>query len=572
MVSVWAPYARTMDAQVNGRRIPMNRGDEGWWSAPGEAPAGTRYGFSVNNGNPLPDPRSPWQPEGVHGLSAAVDHSAFPWTDIGFQSRPLSSALIYELHVGTFTPAGTFEGVIEKLDYLVDLGVSHIEMMPVAEFCGVRGWGYDGVDLFAPHHAYGGPDGLKKLVNAAHARGIGVVLDVIYNHFGPEGCYLEQFGPYFTGHHHTLWGKAVNFDGPQSDPVRQFVTDNVIMWLRDYHLDGLRLDDIDAILDNTALPIVEQILYEVDELEACSGRHLFVLAETNMNDPRVIRPHEMGGYGVNAQWNDEFHHAIHCALTGEHNGYYADFGRLADVAKALKQAYIMDGQYCIGRQRRHGRLVGDVTGHKFIGYLQTHDQVGNRAKGDRIGQLVSPGRQKVGAALVLTAPFIPMLFHGEEWAPSSPFQYFTDFRDADLQSAVRDGRRRQFEPFGWNPQDVPDPQDATTFERSKLLWDEIRQEPHREMLDWYKRLIRLRQSASDLSDGRMYHVETQLSEEARWLSVRRRHMSIVCNLLDRPQRVPVLGPGSTVLLASESRVSAAPGSVELPPDSVAILG
>ncbi|MGZ3678250.1 MAG: malto-oligosyltrehalose trehalohydrolase, partial [Ktedonobacterales bacterium] len=456
---VWAPNAHRVAVQTLGERVPMNAGERGWWRVEvATATPGTDYQFVLDGGEALPDPRSQWQPHGVFGPSRVVDHSLFHWNDAGWQAPPLESALIYELHVGTFTPAGTFDAAIARLDHLKDLGVTHVELMPVNEFPGMRGWGYDGVDLSAPHSAYGGPDGLKRLVDACHARGLAVLLDVVYNHLGPSGNYLSRFGPYFTDRYHTPWGPAMNLDGAQSDEVRRFLCDNALIWLRDYHLDGLRLDAVHAFYDTSAIHLLEQLAEEVAELQSHLGRHLVLIAESDLNDPRVVRSREVGGYGLDAQWSDDFHHALHAVLTGEQSGYYADYGTLADLAHALEHAYVYDGRYSASRKRHHGRPTTSLPGHRFLGYMQTHDQVGNRARGERSSALLSPRRLKVAAALVLTAPFVPMLFQGEEWGATTPFQYFTDHQDANLARAVSEGRRNEFAAFGWNPDDVPDPQ------------------------------------------------------------------------------------------------------------------
>jgi maltooligosyltrehalose trehalohydrolase len=454
----------------------------------------------------------------------------------------------------------------------VDLGVTHIELMPVAEFSGTHGWGYDGVDLYAPHHAYGEPDDLKRLVDATHARGLAVILDVVYNHLGPAGNYLARFGPYFTQRYATPWGEAINFDGPQSDEVRQFFCDNALMWLRDYHFDGLRIDAVHAILDTSAIHFLEQLACEVGELQAQTGRHLALIAESDLNDPRIIRPREIGGYGMHAQWSDDFHHALHCVLTGERAGYYRDFGSLADLAKALQRVFVYDGRYSAFRRRRHGRPPSGLSGHSFLGYLQTHDQIGNRAKGERSSHLMSAGRLKIAAALVLTAPFIPTLFQGEEWGATSPFLYFTDHDDPELARNVTEGRRREFAAFGWNPEEIPDPQAVETFERSKLKWSEHEAEPHAGLLAWHRRLIELRREIPALSDGRLDRVGVNFDEEGKWLVVRRGPVAVACNLNQMTRQVPVPAkPGSRLLLASQNEVRLFQDTVELPSDSIAIL-
>jgi maltooligosyltrehalose trehalohydrolase len=502
-----------------------------------------------------------------------VEHQDFPWQDQGWQARPLAAAVLYELHIGTFTPAGTFEAAIARLDHLVDLGITHVELMPVNEFPGSRGWGYDGVDLYAPHHAYGGPQGLKRLIDACHARGLAVLLDVVYNHLGPAGNYLSRFGPYFTERYATPWGSAVNLDGPHSHEVRRFFCDNALMWLRDYHCDGLRLDAVHALVDTSAVHFLEQLAAEVDALATQLGRHLVLIAESDLNDPRVVRAPEVGGYGIDAQWNDDFHHALHTVLTGERDGYYMDFGAFADLAKALQGAFVYDGRYSAFRRRPHGRPPSGLTGYRFLGYLQNHDQIGNRATGDRSSHLMSIGRLQIAAALVLTAPFLPMLFQGEEWGASSPFQYFTAYDDPALGQAVATGRREEFAAFGWHPHDVPDPQAHDTFERSKLNWDELAREPHAELLDWHRRLIRLRREVPALSDGRRQRVRVRCDEEARWLVVERGPVAVVCNLADGAQCVPVRLPGVTqALLTSDPAVRVTADGAILAPDTVAIIG
>lgn len=571
---VWAPEARTVALYLaSGEEAPLQEATGGWWQAElPDAGPGTRYGYRVDDSPPLPDPRAKFQPEGVHGLSEVIDHGAFAWSDQGWNSPPLSSGVVYEIHIGTFTEEGTFEAAIHKLDHLIELGITHLELMPVAEFPGRWGWGYDGVDLFAPHHAYGGPDGLKRLVDAAHGRGLAVLLDVVYNHLGPDGNYLTKFGPYFTRRYQTPWGEAVNFDGPGSDEVRQFIIDNACMWLRDYHIDGLRLDAIHAILDTSAVHILEELSGEIDRLESELGRHLVLIAESDLNDPRVITPRQAGGYGIDAQWNDDFHHALHSFLTGERHGYYADFGEVSQLAKALRQGYVYDGDYSPARGRRHGRPPEGIPASRFMGYLQNHDQIGNRANGERSSHLLSPGRRQTAAALVLASPFIPMLFQGEEWAATSPFRYFTDYENPDLAEAVRAGRRQEFSAFGWKPEDVPDPQAEETFRSSKLKWDEYHEPPHASILDWHRRLIALRKSIPALSEGGFENTQVEHDDEGRWLILARGPIRVVCNFSREASCLPVDFPeGSEILLASAG-VQLGEGQIEMPPESVAISG
>jgi maltooligosyltrehalose trehalohydrolase len=468
----------------------MTAAGDGWFELASGVPANTAYALSVDDDIAVPDPRASWLPDGVHGPAVAVDHDAFHWSDTEWNGFELAGAILYELHVGTFTPAGTFAAAAERLDHLVDLGVTAIEIMPVAQFPGRHGWGYDGVGLYAAHDAYGGPDGLKALVDAAHAAGLGVLLDVVYNHLGPSGNHLPRFGPYFTDHYATPWGDAVNLDGPGSDGVRAFIIDNAIHWLRDHHLDGLRLDAVHALLDTSAVHLLEAMSAAVDDLAAELGRPLHLIAETDRNDPRVVRPRSHGGFGLAAQWCDDVHHVLHVALTGERDGYYKDYrGTMSEIAHVWQNGYFYDGRWSPHRGRTHGRPADGVPGRQLVASLQNHDQVGNRANGERMTHLLSAARRKIGAALLLTSPFTPLLFQGEEWSASSPFLYFTDHDDPELGAAVSEGRRREFAAFGWSPDDVPDPQDLATFERSVLAWDERGQGEHAELLDWYRRLI-----------------------------------------------------------------------------------
>jgi maltooligosyltrehalose trehalohydrolase len=575
--SVWAPKATERVDLVlpgEGRRVEMTPDRrQGWWTVDvPDAGPGTDYQFSLDAGPEFPDPRSPFQPEGVHGPSCVVDHDAFEWTDQLWRgAAPLSGALIYEAHVGTFTPEGTFEAAVSRLPHLVDLGVTHLELLPVAEFPGERGWGYDGVDLFAPHHAYGGPEGLKRLVDGCHGAGIGVIIDVVYNHLGPDGNYLGAYGPYFTDRYNTPWGDAVNYDDAGSDEVRDFVCDNACHWLEHYHADGLRLDAVHAIFDTSAVHILEEMARRVATLQAGLGRRKFLIAESDLNDPKLVRAPEAGGFGLDAAWSDDFHHALHTALTGETSGYYEDFGGLEPLGRALERGYVYAGDHSPHRGRRHGRPLTGVPASRLLGYLQNHDQVGNRARGERSSALMSTGRLHIAAALVLCGPFVPMLFQGEEWGATTPFQYFTDHIDDELGRLVSEGRRREFSAFGWKPEDVPDPQDRATFERSLLDWAELDKEPHAALLDWHKSLIALRRSTPALSDGNFHEVECSWDEDRAWFRLTRGPVIIAVNLADHAQAVPGADAG-TILLTSDPTASVNGGAVTLAPDSVAILG
>jgi maltooligosyltrehalose trehalohydrolase len=557
----------------SGEDREMERGDDGWWrlDVPDAGP-GTDYAYVLPDGDtPLPDPRSRWQPEGVHGPSRVFDDDAFAWTDDGWTGRQLPGAILYELHIGTFTGEGTFDAAIGRLDHLVDLGVDLVELLPVNSFNGEHNWGYDGVAWYAPHEAYGGPAGLKRFVDAAHARGLGVVLDVVYNHFGPSGAYAPMFAPYLSKAGTNPWGDSINLDGPQADEVRRYIIDNVLMWLRDYHVDGLRLDAVHALADHSAINLLEQMAVEVETLSAHLGRPLSLIAESDLNDPRLITPREAGGFGLNAQWDDDVHHALHTLLTGERQGYYGDFGSLDCLQTVLEGAYFHANTWSSFRQRRHGRPVnrGLVPGHRFVAFLQNHDQIGNRAIGDRLSALLSPGLLKVGATLLLTSPFTPMLFMGEEWAASSPWQFFTSHPEPELAAAVQNGRRREFAAHGWAEAEVPDPQDPATFQRSKLDWDEKDRPGHAEILDLHRKLIALRRSRSDLSDPWLDQVQVWHGDQ--YIAIRRGGCVVAANLAPVPQTVSLRATPSKVLLATEPGVVLQRDRVELPAESAVIV-
>ena len=558
---VWAPEARVVELELSGTRHPMRRLPDGWWESDATAAAGAGYRYVVD-GTAMPDPRSPEQPEGVHGPSRAVDPGGFRWTDGGWRTPRLATCVLYELHVGTFSPEGTFDGVIGRIDHLTALGIDAIELMPVAEFAGGRGWGYDGVDLYAPHRAYGGPEGLRRLVNACHERGLAVVLDVVYNHLGPEGNYLDRFGPYFTDRYSTPWGRALNVDGPGAQPVRDHLIDNAIMWLRDYHIDGLRLDATHAIFDFSALHFLEELSRRVD-VEV--GPDRWLIAESDRNDPRIITSRAHRGLGLDAQWADDFHHAVHTVLTGERDGYYADYGSVAQLATALRRAYVYAGEHSPFRDRRQGR-PHDLDGDRFVVCVQNHDQVGNRARGDRLCHLVSPGRSMIAAALLLCGPFVPLLFMGEEWAASTPFPFFSSHQDPHIASATTEGRIREFEAFGWRPEQVPDPQAPSTFEAARLDWGEREDVGHRRMLDWYRGLLDLRRNRPELGAGGLGRVSVE--HGADWLVLRRGAVVLVCNWGAEPAILPVSG---SVLLASEPGFQLRDWGLVVPAESAGLL-
>lgn len=568
---VWSPTSGRVEVLADSRRLHMSQRERGWWEvSDGAAGPGTRYGFSLDGKDVRPDPRSPSQPEGVLALSEVVDHGAHEWKDADWRGFSLAGSVLYELHVGTFTRPGTFEGVIERLPHLVELGVDAIELMPVAEFAGDRGWGYDGVDLFAPHHAYGGPEGLKRLVDACHAHGLGVVLDVVYNHLGPVGNFLSEFGPYFSDRFHTDWGAAFNFDGAGSDEVRRFVIDNAVSWIRNYHIDGLRLDAVHAIVDESPVHILEQLAIEIEALAAELHRSAFLIAESDANDPRLVQSRDSGGCGLDAVWADDWHHAVHTALTGESTGYYADFGSIEQLGKALRQAWIYDGEWSAFRQKTRGRKATGVASHRFVIAAQNHDQVGNRATGDRLPASIGEGGLKAAAALLLTSHFTPMLFQGEEWASTSPFQYFTDYSDPELGMAVSEGRRREFAEFGWDPLRLPDPQDPAVFERSKLQWDELREPSHRSMLEWHRALTELRRRLTATSPSAGEDVRAEVDEKARRVLYERDGITVAVNLGEADWLLG-LDAGGRVVMASAGSVMSGEQAIRLSPLSVVIL-
>lgn len=576
---VWAPRAEGVELvySPDGERVPMHKDERGHFEVDHERfTPGARYWFSLDGGPPRPDPRSHFQPEGVHGPSELTALDAFPWTDAGFRQAPLAGAVVYELHVGTFSPEGSFDGAIAKLDYLRDLGVTHVELLPVAAFPGERGWGYDGVALFAPHAAYGGPMALRRLVDACHARGLAVILDVVYNHLGPSGNYLSLYGPYFTDRYGTPWGEAVNYDGAGSDEVRRFVCDNAAYWLRHFHIDGLRLDAVHAIFDQSALHVLEQLATEVDELSLSLERPLVLIAESHLNDPRFVRARSQGGLGLASQWSDDFHHALRSVLTGDRDAYYSDFGEIAHLAEALQHGFAYRGQYSQHRQHSYGRPPAGLSGRHFHVFCQNHDQIGNRAIGDRLGHGVNPGQLRIAAALTLLSPYVSMLFMGEEWGASSPFLYFTDHSEPELAEAVRQGRRREFAAFGWDPERIPDPQAESTFTASKLRWDEISEPEHQSLLSFYRALIQLRAQEPSLSSDALELTRVEYDETERWLVMLRGELAVLVNFGSEHRSVPrgvtaLTDTQLKPLLVSDDQVQITPDSVSLPPHSVAVL-
>ncbi|NBM16842.1 malto-oligosyltrehalose trehalohydrolase [Streptomyces sp. GC420] len=575
---VWAPETDRVALLLRGEPRPMERDPEreDWWTSEAQASDGDRYGFSLDGGPVLPDPRSRRQPDGPDGQSAVVDHRLFDWRT-PWAGRGLPGAVLYELHVGTYTPEGTFDAAARRLSHLAELGVTHVELMPVCPFPGTHGWGYEGVSLWAVHEPYGGPEGLWRFVDAAHALGLGVVLDVVHNHLGPSGNYLPVFGPYFTDTHHTPWGSAVNLDAPGSDEVRAYLLGSALAWLRDYRLDGLRLDAVHALHDRRALTFLEELSAATDALSGDLGRPLFLVAESDLADPRLITPRDAGGLGIHAQWNDDFHHALHTALTTESQGYYADFARapMAALAKTLSCGFFHNGTYSSFRGRVHGRPLDRVRipGHRLLGYAQTHDQIGNRAHGDRLSATLSPGLLACAAALVLTAPFTPMLFMGEEWGARTPWQFFTDHTDPELAEAVRNGRRREFAAHGWAEEEIPDPQDPATRDRSCLDWSEPGRDPHARLLAWHRELLALRRAHPDFTDPDLAAVRVAHDERGRWLVMRRGDVRVAVNLSKEPAVIPLGRDGGEVLACWEPVGAPGPdGELHLPPECCVLLG
>lgn len=570
-VRLWAPWARAVDVVVDERPpfrllrdgAGVHRGD-----APGMGRVGARYGFVVDGRGPFPDPRSLSQPDGVHGRSEVVVVDDFAWSDAGFNAPALDArAVVYELHVGTFTDGGTLDTAIDKLDHLVDLGVTHVELMPVAAFPGDRGWGYDGVSLYAVHAAYGGALALCRFVDAAHARGLGVVLDVVYNHLGPDGNYLGAYGPYFTNRHQTPWGEAINYDDEGSDEVRAFVLDNARMWLSQFHLDGLRLDAVHAIYDQRAQSILEALAVQTAELSTTQARPLVLIAESDLNDPAMVRPVAERGLGMTAQWFDDFHHALHVALTGERHGYYVDFTGLDDVVTALRQGYVYTGQHSPIRKRGHGRAY-DGPGSRLVSYCTNHDQIGNRARGERLASLVGNDRARVGLVLLFTSPFVPMLFAGEEWGSTTPFLYFTDHVDERLAKSVREGRRREF-----GLKDIADPQSVETFDSSRVQWRDLERADHAAMLSFTRELIRLRRELPALHADDLSNVVVDHVPGSGVLVVTRSVDGAACRVLvnlGAPTSIAVPA-GSRVVFATRADVTGNDTEVFLPADSAAIV-
>ena len=542
---VWAPNLTELAVKFEGQSAvvcPMTRTGEDFEVLVPDARPGDLYTLVVNDRN-RPDPVSRSQPRGVHGPSQVVDPESFVWSDHDWKGIPLREYIFYELHTGTFSPDGTFEGIISRIRSLKELGITAIELMPIAEFPGSRNWGYDGVSLYAPHSAYGGAYGLKKLVNACHREGLAVVLDVVYNHLGPEGNYLAEFGPYFTGRYQTPWGRAINFDGPGSDGVRRFFIDNALCWLIEYHIDALRLDAIHGMFDFSAVHILAELGERFHEQAERLGRQTWIIAESDLNDVRIIRPRSVGGYGLDAQWHDEFHHSVVSYMTGIQRGYLGGFGRLEDIQKAIQEGFVYDGRYSAYRGRHFGSSSVEDPGDKFVAFVQNHDQIANTAQGCRLSELVSLERYKLAVALLLCSPYLPLLFMGEEFADTSPFLYFTSHTDPILASAVTEGRRMEYQEFQLAGE-VPDPQSPETFRQSKINWALAGEPRHAAVLRLYRHLIALRKRWPCLANGRKDLTRVDIDEEAQWLMLDRRDPDgsralLVCNFGPLNRRLPL---------------------------------
>jgi maltooligosyltrehalose trehalohydrolase len=571
---VWAPNAARLRLSVADEVVEMSAGDDGWWTPAGPVPEGeVDYGYLVDDADhPLPDPRSRRQPDGVHQRSRTFDANAFPWSDDRWTGRQLAGSVVYELHLGTFTPEGTLDAAIGRLDHLVALGVDLVELLPVNSFNGTHNWGYDGVLWSAVDETYGGPAAYQRFVDAAHAAGLGVVQDVVYNHLGPSGNYLPVFGPYLKTEGANSWGSMVNLDGEGSAEVRRYILDNVQLWFTDFHVDGLRLDAVHALVDDSETHILEQMAIEVAATSAHLRRPLSLIAESDLNDATMVTPREAGGYGLDAQWSDDFHHAVHVALTGETSGYYADFEPLAALAKVCERGFFHDGTYSSFRGSDHGVPIDTarLPTWRLVVASQNHDQIGNRAVGDRIVDHLDEDQLVCAAMLTLAGPFTPMLFQGEEWAASTPFQFFTSHPEEDLGRATAEGRIREFAQMGWDPDVVPDPQDPETFRRSKLDWWERETGEHARMLAAYQRLTELRRTLPALTDPSFGAVSCTVDEDSRLFTMQRGDVLMAINFGDAPVELPV-APGLELVFRTPSLPGLADEMLRLPPHAGALL-
>lgn len=518
---VWAPQRNKVEVKIitsdGTRLLPMRKDEQGYFQLTvSNAGPGTNYFYVLDGKDSRPDPASRFQPHGVHGASEVIDPNAFRWHDMRWKGIALENAVIYEAHVGTFTKKGTFDALIERLPHLKNLGITCLEIMPIAQFPGQRNWGYDGVNLFAVQDSYGGPDGFKRLVDACHREKISVCLDVVYNHFGPEGNYLHDYGPYFTGKYTTPWGQALNYDDQYSGAVRDFIIQNALYWITEYHVDALRLDAVHSIYDHGPKHILAELKEAVDKRARQLKRKVHIFSESDMNDVKVLQPARQHGYGHDAQWSDDFHHAVHAYITGERKGYYGDYGSIECIATALKAGFIYTGQYSEFRKRCYGNSAAKFSGKHFIHCIQNHDQVGNRAWGERLSAQVSFEAQKIAAVLLCLGPALPLIWMGQEYGERAPFQYFIDHGDAHLIQAVRQGRKREFEAFGW--ENIPDPADAETFRNSKLNWTLVEEGRHAWLLKLYQQLLKMRKKNKILTHLDKRHLKVQYNEKDMWLA------------------------------------------------------
>lgn len=588
-ITVWAPLREKVEIAVQGKqvRLSLSKKELGYWSDTTSAiKPHDLYTIILDGEKERPDPAARSLPQGVHGPSQAIDLHNFSWTDYNWKNIPLTDYFIYEIHTGTFSPEGTFSGIQKKLDYLSDLGVTAIEIMPVAQFPGTRNWGYDGTAPYAVQSSYGGPRELQRLVDACHAKGIAVILDVVYNHLGPEGNYLPDFGPYFTVKYSTPWGNAINFDDEYCDGVRQYFIQNALMWLKDFHIDALRMDAVHAIKDFSPVHILRELKIRLDEFMRDSGRRHYLIVELDLNDNRYINPLDQQGYGMDAQWIDEFHHALRVTAGEERSGYYSDFDGLPHLAKAYKDAYVFDGQYSPHRKKFFGIKAENNPGDQFVVFSQNHDQVGNRMLGERTSQLLSFEMQKILAAAVIMSPFLPMLFMGEEWSEPHPFLYFVSHTDPELADNVRKGRKAEFAAFHTQGE-APDPLSETTFESSKLQWQLLDNDPHRTMLRYYKHLISLRKRYPALRTPDRHRTEVIHQEDRKCLILHRwdpnDHVVCITNFSNQKQQVvlpPIKTQWKKLLYSAEKmwggpvqndEISIATETVTLQPESVLII-
>ncbi|MFC7926557.1 malto-oligosyltrehalose trehalohydrolase [Microbacterium laevaniformans] len=574
-IEVWAPRAARVRLRLAGlpdgaADIEMTPRDAGWWTTLATPDPGEEYGFVLDDGDVRPDPRSRRQPRGVHDLSAWDDAASFVWSDAAWTGRQLAGGLIYELHVGTFTREGTLDAAIGRLPHLVELGVTHVELLPVNGFNGTHNWGYDGVLWYTVQEDYGGPEAYRRFVDAAHGAGLAVVQDVVYNHLGPSGNYLPEFGPYLRDGQSTTWGSSIDLD---QRAVRDYIIDNALMWLGEMHVDGLRLDAVHALHESASSPvhILQEIAERVDALSAYVGRPLSLIAESDLNDPIMILPREAGGYGLTAQWVDDWHHAVHVALTGETEGYYADFADPQALPKTWTGGFYHDGTFSSFRGRDWGApLPAAVPSWRLVTFAQDHDQIGNRAAGDRLSQSLTPARLEVAAVLTMTAPGTPMLFMGEEWGASTPWQFFTSHPEPELAAATREGRKAEFARMGWDESLVPDPNDPATFERSKLDWSELDEPAHARLLSLYRALARLRARRPELTDPDHRGHAAESVGDGRWI-LHRDTASVYVNLSPEPWTVELAGREIWLATtAHEQRTDAGP--LVLSADSAAVVG